>query len=244
MTQPSSPTWRRRCLATGLAAVMAMAGVGVAVAGQEGDSVPEPLPVAAPADVSESTDDSTVDLTTDSSPSPQWTPPVTDAAPEAVGEAPPPAQTSAARSGSTSASRPAAASSRSSDPVMPSTSTTLDVDRMLDRQAAASARQRPGAEGLAADLEQQVRACVADFLAGAQSSFEGKPDEDRIQSFASEAVDDVLACVAGLVDVGQVLGCVSEVIQEIVAVVLAMDLEDLPELISDIADDVVRCVSR
>ncbi len=244
MTQRSSPTWRRRCLATGLAAVVAMAGVGVAVAGQEGDSDRQPVPVAAPADVSESTDDSTVDSTTDSSPSSEWTPPVTDAPAEAVGEAVPRAQTPAARSGSTSASAPATASSRSFDSALPSTSTTLDIERMLGQQAAASARQRTGAEGLAADLEQQVRACVADFLAGAQSSFEGKPDEDRIQSFASEAVDDVLACVAGLVDVGQVLGCVSEVIQEIVSVVLTMDLEDLPELISDISDDVVGCVSK
>lgn len=241
MSQGSSPVWRR-WMAASLAAVVVFVGVGVAVAGQDGTELTDPFGVAAETSA-HSTESSPVETSTkDPSSMPVGGPsapvqPVEGGQEEATHDsAHAPLTTSSSES-----VRDDVASTTSSTPS--ATYTQIDRSRIFGERAATADTERTDVEGLAADVEAQVRACVAELLGGIQSSFDDKPDADRIQSFASEVVDDVLACVEGLVDVGQVLGCVGEVIQEIVAVVMAMDFSDLPDLISEIADDVMSCVS-
>lgn len=248
MTQQPTGT-KRRYLAAGLAAVVTLAGVGVAVAGPGGapDSPPAALAAADPrGDVSVSP--------------PEWRAPEIEmpvpSAPEVGAEAVVPADPpSKARStmspvaGKPSPSQPVSSQSSSSSGTLAApltTSTTIDVSKFLSEMSANDDQRGAGieSEGLAAELESEVRACVATLLDEIGASFDGtQPDAEQIQSLASDVVDDVLACVAGLVDVNQVLNCVSGVIEEILAVVMTMDLADLPELVTEIADDVVRCIS-
>ena len=243
MRQSTSPSWRRRCLAGGLAAAVAVAGVGVAVAGQ-GDLADPPTPPLTVA-VDEALEDAAAAaaMPVDTSPTTSAQAPAEHLSGAADDDerrgrtvAPVPGPTTTALEGSEASPEPSGSA--------PSTTyTTIDPSRIFGERQGPGELDADDVEGLADELEAEVRACVADLLDDAQGDFDSEADADRIQSFASDVVDEVLACVAGLVDVGQVLGCVGEVIQEIVAVVMTMDFGDLPELVSEIADDVVECVS-
>lgn len=245
MTQRPTPNLVRRCLAGGLAAVLVLAGVGMAVAGQGGGSDPgaatfagavgEPVMGSVP---------SPPEVSVDVSPSSPVAGGAAPTVPSVVPSAQPQARTAAPDPAPPSPRSVSSQASAGSSVAPPTTYTTIDVSRIFgERTGAPGGDDRIDAQGFAAELEAEVRACVETLLGGLQSSFDGNPDADRIQSFASDVVDDVLACVAGLVDVGQILSCVSEVIQEILAVVMTMDFTDLPELISEIADDMVGCIS-
>ena len=242
MTQPSSPTWRRRFLAGGLAAAVAMAGVGVAVAGQ-GD-LPDPPVSSLTAELDEALEDvpSAPSAPVDSS-STAATPPSAEHV--SVGtddEDEDGARTTAPVPGPTTTALVESEASSGTSVSTPST-TPIDPSRIFGERLSTAEGEGHDFEGIARELEAEVRACVADLLDDVPADFDDDADADRIQSFASDVVDEVLACVAGLVDVGQVLGCVGEVIQEIVAVVMTMDFGDLPELVGEIADDVVGCIS-
>lgn len=243
-----SPSWKGRCLAAVLAVALSVAGVGVAVAGQSGPVDPPPPlsvdtpPVDPPATVSsggtESTADSDGTAGAVAAPSPPAT--GTTLSEATVPPAAPDALTEKERSS------PRSVSSPSSHPSLapPTTSTTVDVRRLFDERVGSVRDDGTEGEGLTAELEIEVRACVATLVDEVGSSFEGQqPDAERIQVLASDVVDEVLACVAGLVDVGQVLNCVSGVIQEILAVVMSMDFTNMPQLVNEIADDMVTCVS-
>ncbi len=242
MTEGSSSTWRRRCLAVGLAAAVTVAGVGAAVAGQGEPPEREDALVAAarPDDLANGGSaplppETTVPTVSGDEDAPT-TPTVTQGDERQALEV--------SRSLPAPASAPAGLEEASSSPVTPPTPyTTVDVSRIFGERVGSGSDDPVDGEGLAAGLEAEVRACVATLLDGIEASVEGHPDAERIQAVASEVVDDVLACVAGLVDMSQVLSCVSGVIQEILDVVIAMDFADLPQLINEFADDMVRCVA-
>ncbi len=242
MTERSTSSWRRRCLAAGLSAAVTVAGVGAALAGQGAPPEREDSLVAAARQ-----DDLPIG---ESAPLPPETTVPTISGDEDAPTTPTAAQgdrreaLEVPRSLPAPASAPAGLEESPSSPVTPPTPyTTVDVSRIFGERVGSGSDDRVDGEALAAGLESEVRACMATLLDGIEASVEGHPDAERIQAVASEVVDDVLACVAGLVDMSQVLSCVSGVIQEILDVVIAMDFADLPQLISEFADDMVRCVA-
>ena len=244
MTERPLPSWRLRCAAA-VAAVVVMAGVGAAVAGQGGaPDAAAPLAQAAPPD--------SLQVTVSEFEPFEAGPPVVAEDEVLTSRAAPPPPDEQRREqlpGAATPERdgvpPPSLTSQGSERTLvpPTTDTTIDVSRIFGERAGSPDDQGTGGEDLSAELEAEVRACVATLLDGIRPRLEGQPDAERIQAIASQVVDDVLACVAGLVDVGQVLSCVSAVIQEILDVVIAMDFGDLPQLISEFADDMVRCVS-
>ncbi len=243
MTERPSPSWRLRSLAAVVAAVVAMAGVGVAVAGQGG--APEPL-----APLAEAAPQETLPVTV-SDPEPFEVGPSVvaedEGLPPEAAAAPLDAQQRGEEARAAAPDQDAVPApslmSQGSESSVATTDTTIDVSQIFGERAGSPEDHGVDGEGLGAELEAEVRVCVATLLDGIRSSFDGQPDAERIQAIASEVVDDALACVAGLVDVGQVLSCVGAVIQEILDVVMAMEFGDLPQLISEFADDMVRCVS-
>jgi hypothetical protein len=88
-----------------------------------------------------------------------------------------------------------------------------------------------GVEELAQEVVARIQQCVATG---------GSAGTD--ESFATSIVDDVLPCVSGLVD--DALRCVSGLVDEILAAVMSMDFGEMAGLAGVIADELVDCVGE
>jgi hypothetical protein len=223
---------RRKGIAAGLAALVATAGIGVAVAAPSEErtalaigvtdeivddaasrvppqvDVPEPPPVViAPQDIEDSEDDST-----------PVAPPVdvTQFLPEGSG---------------------------------------FDRDALEDLLAGGVVGDdvAEGAEDLADEVIARIQACVGDVVGqfGSGFDFGGSAEAGGSgfgaggsagagQSFATSVVDDVLPCIAGLVD--DVIGCVGGLVEEILSTVMGMDFDEIAGLAGVIVDELVDCV--
>ncbi|MBA2438138.1 MAG: hypothetical protein H0V52_07280 [Acidimicrobiia bacterium] len=242
---------RRKGIVAGLAALVATAGIGVAVAAPSEESeertalaigvtdeivddaayrvppqvdVPQPpLVVIAPQDIEDSEDDST-----------------------------PPASASAnlgADAGST--------------PVAPSVDVTqflpegsgFDRDALEDLLAGGVVGDdvAEGAEDLADEVIARIQACGGDLVGqfGSGFDFGGSAEAGGSgfgaggsagagQSFATSVVDDVLPCIAGLVD--DAIGCVGGLVEEILSTVMGMDFDEIAGFAGVIVDELVDCV--
>lgn len=244
---------RRKGLTAGLAALVATAGIGVAVAApsekpQEGSA----LAIDVTDQIEKIVDDAASRV-------PQQVevpePPAVVVAPQDVQES----EDDSAPSPPASADSAAA----STPPVAP----PVDVTRVLpegsgfDREllegllagGVAGDDVAEGAEDLADEVIARIQACVGDVVGqfGSGFDFGGSTEAGRSgfaaggsagagQTFASSVVDDVLPCVAGLVD--DAISCVSGLVEEILATVMGMDFEEIAGLAGVIVDELVDCV--
>jgi hypothetical protein len=112
-----------------------------------------------------------------------------------------------------------------------------------------------GVEELAQEVVARIQQCVASVVGEFGSGYDfGGFDQagDRgfaaggsagtDESFATSIVDDVLPCVSGLVD--DALRCVSGLVDEILAAVMSMDFGEMAGLAGVIADELVDCVGE
>ncbi len=112
-----------------------------------------------------------------------------------------------------------------------------------------------GAEELAQEVIARIEECVGGVVGdfGSDFDFDGSngasgrgfdADADGSagfdESFATSIVDDLLPCVSGLVD--DALACVSGLVEEILATVMSMDFEEIAGMAGIIVDELVNCV--
>lgn len=98
-----------------------------------------------------------------------------------------------------------------------------------------------GAEELASEVIARIQECVGGVVGqfGTGDGFDGSGFGDG-QSFATDIVDDVLPCVAGLVE--NALSCVGGLVDEILAAVMTMDFNEIAGMAGLIVDELVDCV--
>ncbi|HWH34151.1 MAG TPA: hypothetical protein VNT56_02415 [Acidimicrobiales bacterium] len=107
-----------------------------------------------------------------------------------------------------------------------------------------------GAEELASGVMARIEACVGDLFSDFDFHFDSDADFGPGGDFGSgfeegaaragAIVEDVLACVGGLVD--DALSCVNGLVEEILAVAMGMDLDEIAGLIEVIVAELVACV--
>lgn len=237
-------------LVAGLAAVVATAGIGVAVAAPT--EAPEE-PAALAIGTSGGIDDDAVSAVN---------PQVDVLVPTTVIDD---AEVDESEGDSTSAPPVATNFSRSaaSPPVIPPANAdrflaegdlfNRDLLKGLLPDEATSDDVAEGAEALAQEVIARIEECVegvaGDF--GSDFDFDGSNGASGRgfgadgsagfdESFATSIVDDVLPCVSGLVD--DALDCVSGLVEEILATVMSMDFEEIAGMAGIIVDELVNCV--